>query len=91
VTTGPSLLAGRKVVVSVPRSAGACFASRRSEASQRFKVRGAHTIIGPHVELVEGSRGMLRGSRSRKAYGNKGGHKVDGGETKGGSTGEKKK
>ncbi len=82
VTTRPSLLAGRKVVVSVPQGVPAP-ASPVDEVKpvKGLKVRGAHTIIGPHVELVEGSRGNVARIKVKEGlWEQRRGHKVDGGE-----------
>ena len=45
------------------------------------QIRGAHTIVGPHVELVKGTNGTVAQIRVKNGmWEQRRGHKVDGGE-----------
>ncbi|KAI9880658.1 MAG: hypothetical protein M1830_001662 [Pleopsidium flavum] len=72
----------RKVVVSVPQAEpGPALLVGEAEPVKGLKVRGAHTITGPHVELVEGTRGSVARIKVKEGlWEQRRGHKVDGGE-----------
>lgn len=74
--------AGRKVVVNVPPGAPAPILPAEEVIPVKgLRVRGAHTIVGPHVELVEGTRGMVGRIKIKAGlWEQRRGHKVDGGE-----------
>lgn len=76
------LLAGRRIVASVPQESSAPSSPIDGATPiKRLKVRGTHTIAGPHVELVKGSGGRLgRIPIKDGLWEQRRGHKVDGGE-----------
>lgn len=72
----------KKLVVNMPPGAPVDETITKELAPVKgMKVVGAHTIIGPHVQLVKGSNGSVAKIKIQdKMWEEKRGHKVDGGE-----------
>lgn len=72
----------KKLVVNMPPGALVDETITKELAPVKgMKVVGAHTIIGPHVQLVKGSNGSVAKIKIQdKMWEEKRGHKVDGGE-----------
>ncbi|KAL9120573.1 MAG: hypothetical protein Q9187_002868 [Circinaria calcarea] len=82
---GPQSLgpeAVKKVVVNLPPQAlDKEFRAGEVKAVRGVKVQGAHTIIGPYVELVKGTNGRVARIKVKEGmWEERRGHKVDGGE-----------
>ncbi|MCJ1366538.1 hypothetical protein MMC16_005667 [Acarospora aff. strigata] len=76
------VLGGRKIVVNVPFGAStAALRAGELKPVKGLKVRGAHTITGPHTELVKGSGGRVARIKVKEGlWEQRRGHKIDGGE-----------
>ena len=72
----------RKVVVNIPPEATKReFREDEVKPIKGVKVQGAHTIVGPHVELVKGTNGTVARIKVKDGmWEERRGHKVDGGE-----------
>ena len=72
----------KKLVVNMPAGALVDETITKELAPVKgMKVVGAHTIIGPHVQLVKGSNGSVAKIKIQdRMWEEKRGHKVDGGE-----------
>ena len=72
----------KKVVVNLPAEAvDKEFRADEVKAVTGVKIRGAHTIVGPHVEPVKGSNGSVARIKVKEGmWEERRGHKVDGGE-----------
>lgn len=72
----------KKVVVNLPPEAlDKELRASEVKAVRGVKVQGAHTIIGPYVELVKGTNGSVARIKVKEGmWEERRGHKVDGGE-----------
>ncbi|MCJ1298511.1 hypothetical protein MMC08_001301 [Hypocenomyce scalaris] len=79
VTTFPRK---RKVIVNLPPGiTNVELAAEEAKPVSGMKVLGAHTIVGPYVELVKGMNGSVGRIRVKEGiWEERRGHKVDGGE-----------
>ncbi len=79
-----SELSGKKYLVNLPPGAEvprSVLDSGSVEPAKGFKIRGTHTLSGPHVELVKGTREMVGHIKTKDGlWEQRRGHKVDGGE-----------